>query len=194
MKLIMMDKHHLQVGSGWSLRAGAGGPASAEGQETPPSPAPHPIPEPRAWSDPSESKNELAGLPTGLLPAPLFRSLQGLKACISRGDSRGYEEGSVAAFFFRRASYQCDKGAPREGDAASSVALSPRTTGCVNPAKSPAAARQFAVSGQRFAKQTAPSCISLSCSLEFLLQPRAPHEQGAPSWPSPDNRSARQNA
>lgn len=168
---------------------------SGGARDAPLPPPPHPIPEPRARSDPSKSKNELASLPTGFLPAPLFRSLQGLKACISRGDSRGYEEGSVAAFFFfRRASYQCDKGAPREGDAASSVALSPRTTGCVNPAKSPAAARQFAVSGQRFAKQTAPSCISPSCSLEFLLQPRAPHEQGAPSWPSPDNRSARQNA
>lgn len=177
----MMDKHHLQVGSGWSLRAGAGGPASAErGSKSAPSPHPRtPSPEPRARSDPSKSKNELASLPTGFLPAPLFRSLQGLSLHF-RGDSRGYEEGAwqhfFFFFFFRRASYQCDKG-PKEAMPPAPVALSPTATGCVNPAKSPAAARQFAVSGQRFAKQTAPSCISPSCSLEFYCS-RAPLEQG----------------
>lgn len=170
---------------------------SAEGQETPPPPHPR---------TPSQSPGHGQTLPNRkmswriahwLPPRPLFRSLQGLKACISRGDSRGYEEGAWQHFFFfRRASYQCDKGGPKEGDAASSVALSPaQPNRLVHPAKSAsAAARQFAVSGQRFAKQTAPSCISPSCSLEFLLQLRALHEQGALSWPSPTTASARQNA
>ena len=188
----MMDKHHLQVGSGWGLRAGAGSPALAEGQETVPPPSPPS--QTQGMVRPFLMEKWAGGSAHWLPPPALFRGLQGPKACISRGDSKGYEEGNVAAFFF-------------SGELRISVTRGPHGRAMPPAPSHYPPARPAALTRQSHQKQLARVCserpevcktdsavLHFSSLARVFIAAEGTAWAGAPSWPSPDNSSARQNA
>ena len=158
-------------------------------------PHPHPIPDPRDGQILPHGKIELEGLPTGFLPRLFSEACKGQRPAFPGETVRATRRGALQHFFF-------------SGELRISVTRGPHGRAMPPAPSHYPPARPAALTRQSHQKQLARVCSERpevcktdSAVLHFssllarvFIAAEGTAGAGAPSWPSLDNSSARQNA